>query len=247
MYHQLGREDAGPGKDPHYTVDLVRFSQQLGICQRMAGGVITTHQWLDGRAGAILTFDDGHQSDYAHAFPTLASAGASADFFVNPRQVGTPGYCSWKHLREMADGGMSIQSHGLDHGHFLTALSPSKLREELIASRVEIEDRVGKPVTLLAPPGGRCPPNLTRVAVECGFTHVLDSRPEAITHGHGRRIGRMAVTAQLDDMTLESWLTGGAAMLRAQLRYGMLGLAKLALGDETYQLVRERLLKPAAN
>jgi peptidoglycan/xylan/chitin deacetylase (PgdA/CDA1 family) len=247
MYHQLGRESSGPGKDPHYTVDLVRFSEQLAICQRSGGGVINTHQWLDGRPGVIITFDDGHESDYAHAFPTLASAGASADFFVNPRQVGTPGYATWKQLREMSERGMSIQSHGLDHAHFLTELAPHKLREELIAARQEIEQHTGNPVTLLAPPGGRCPANLIRVALECGYTHVLDSRPERISHGHGRRIGRMAMTAQIDNGSLESWLRGGAALLRAQVRYGVLDLAKRALGDTAYRLVRQRLLKPDAN
>jgi peptidoglycan/xylan/chitin deacetylase (PgdA/CDA1 family) len=247
MYHQLGRESTGPGKDPHYTVDLVRFSEQLTICQRNGGGVINTHQWLDGRPGVIITFDDGHESDYAHAFPTLASAGASGDFFVNPKQVGTAGYATWKQLRDMAEGGMSIQSHGLDHGHFLTDLTRRKLREELTTSRLEIEHHTGKPVTLLAPPGGRCPPNLTRVAVECGYTHVLSSKPERIAWGHGRTLGRLAVTAQLDNDSLASWLRGGSALLRAQVRYSVLDLAKRALGDETYQLVRQRLLKPAAN
>jgi peptidoglycan/xylan/chitin deacetylase (PgdA/CDA1 family) len=247
MYHQLGREASGPGKDPHYTVDLVRFSQQLAICQRMGGGVINTHQWLDGKPGVIITFDDGHESDYAHAFPTLASAKTSADFFINPRQVGTPGYATWKQLREMAENGMSIQSHGLDHAYFLTDLPPARLREELIASRREIEDRTGKPVTLLAPPGGRCPADLIKIAVECGYTHVLSSKPGRIFNGHGRELQRMAVTAQLDDYSLESWLRGGSAMLRAQVRYGVLDLAKRALGDDTYRFVRQRLLKPAAN
>jgi len=246
MYHQLGYTD-GPGVDPHYTVDLVRFSQQLEICQRAGGGAIHTRQWLDGKPGVIITFDDGHQSDFAHAFPTLASAGSSADFFVNPRQVGTPGYCTWKQLREMADGGMSIQSHGLDHAYFLTDLPPHRLREDLQRARQEIEDKVGYAVTLLAPPGGRCPPNLTRIAVECGYTHVLNSRPGQITHGHGRLLGRMAITAEVANASLESWLRGGAALLRAQVRYSVLDLAKRALGEETYQLVRQRLLKPASN
>jgi peptidoglycan/xylan/chitin deacetylase (PgdA/CDA1 family) len=144
----------------------------------------------------------------------------------------------------MADGGMSIQSHGYDHRHYLTDLTQRKLRDELTRARQEIEHHVGKSVTLLAPPGGRCPPDLTRVALECGYTHVLNSRPGRISYGHGRTIERMAVTAQLDNFTLESWLRGGAALLRAQVRYSVLDLAKRALGNQTYQLFRQRLLKP---
>jgi peptidoglycan/xylan/chitin deacetylase (PgdA/CDA1 family) len=247
MYHRLGRESSGPGADSHYQVDLARFAQQLGFCQRVGGGAINTHQWLNGQPGVIITFDDGYSSDYAHAYPSLASAQSSADFFVNPRQVGTAGYVTWKQLREMAEHGMSIQSHGLDHSYFLTDLTPQRLRDDLIAARQEIEHHVGRPVTLLAPPGGRCPPNLIRIAVECGYTHVLNSKPARITWGHGRTLGRLAVTAQLDETAVAAWLRGGAALLRAQVRYSVLDLAKRALGDDTYRYVRRRLLKSSPN
>ena len=241
MYHALG-EDTAANADPHYTVDRDRFSRHLALCARRGGAVVSARDWLAGRGGVILTFDDGDVSNHRVAFPLLAAAGATADFFVNPAQVGTPGYATWAELREMAEGGMSIQSHGLDHRVFLTELPPARLRDDLRRARLEIEEHVGRPVTRLAPGGGRQPAALGVVAREAGYTHVVNSRPGRVRPDAGPTLGRLAVTSRLDDATLESWLRGGRALVSAQVRHAVLHLAKRALGDDAYRAVRRRLL-----
>ena len=241
MYHAIGVE-GGPGVDPHYAVALDLFTEHLQACMQQAGAVVCVQDWLGGRTGVIVTFDDGHESNHRVAWPALVAIGGRADFFVNPAQVGTSGFATWAALREMADAGMSIQSHGLDHRHYLTELSSDCLRDELRRARLEIEGHTGHPVTLLAPPGGRCPVRLERIAREVGYTHVLDSRPASIRRDDKRTLGRFAVTAQLDVPTLESWQRGGSARLRMQARFMMLGAAKRILGDRTYERVRHGLL-----
>jgi peptidoglycan/xylan/chitin deacetylase (PgdA/CDA1 family) len=242
MYHAIG-DGASADADPHYTVDRDGFERQLGLCARAGGAIVSARDWLAGRPGVIVTFDDGDRTAYRVAFPRLAAARASADFFVNPAQVGTAGYATWAELREMADGGMSIQSHGLDHRVFLTELAPERLRDDLRRARLEIEERVGRPVTLLAPAGGREPPRLPDVAREVGYTHVLNSKPGPVREGGGPTLGRLAVTSRLDDATLESWLRGGPALWQAQARYAVLDLAKRALGDDGYRAARRILLR----
>jgi peptidoglycan/xylan/chitin deacetylase (PgdA/CDA1 family) len=204
---------------------------------------VSARDWLAGRPGVIVTFDDGDVTAHRAAFPRLAAARASADFFVNPAQVGTAGYATWAELREMSDGGMSIQSHGLDHRVFLTELPPARLRDDLRRARLEIEEHVGRPVTLLAPAGGREPARLADVAREVGYTHVMNSRPGSVREGDGATLGRLAVTSRLADATLESWLRGGPALWQAQARYAVLDLAKRALGDDGYRSVRRLLLR----
>jgi peptidoglycan/xylan/chitin deacetylase (PgdA/CDA1 family) len=246
MYHALGG-GTEPGADPHYTVEVSAFREQLAVCARLGGGVISARDWIGGRSGIIATFDDGHVSHHRLALPHLRAAGATADFFVNPAQVGTPGFATWSELAEMAEAGMSIQSHGLDHRVYLTELAPDRLRADLARARAEIEDRVGRPVTLLAPAGGRCPPALERIAREVGYTHVLNSRPGAIRRNHGPTLGRFAVTSRLEPRTVESWVRGGYGRLRAEVRYALLDVAKRALGDGVYERVRGRLLGTSAS
>lgn len=244
MYHAVGVE-GGPGVDPHYAVALPVFTAHLQACVQQGGAVLCAQDWLGGRSGVVVTFDDGHESNHRVAWPLLAAIGGRADFFINPAQVGTPGFATWAALREMADAGMSIQSHGLDHSHYLTDLSPSRLREELRRARLDIEDHTGHSVTLLAPPGGRCPVGLAGIAREAGYTHVLNSRPVPIHRDSGPTLGRFAVTARLDVPTLESWLRGGSARLMVQARYMLLAGAKRVLGDRTYERMRQGLLGKA--
>ena len=241
MYHALWAvPDDLAGADSHYAVALPRFTEQLALCQRIAGGAVSARDWLRGRAGVILTFDDGHVSNHRLGFPALRAAGAGADFFVNPAQVGTTGFATWPELREMAEAGMSIQSHGLDHRSYLTTLSPSRLREDLRRARLEIEENIGQPVTLLSPPGGRAPRNLERIAQEVGYTHVFGSNPATISRDGRHTHGRFAVTAGLEQRAFESLLRGGRARVRAQLRHAVLALAKRALGDGMYERTRAR-------
>lgn len=243
MYHALSRGQVPPGQDPHYVLDEARFREQLQWVDA-AGGACSARDWLDGeRRPVLLTFDDGHASNYNLAFPALAEDGMRADFFVNPANVGKPGFATWAQLREMSAAGMSIQSHGYDHV-YLTTLEPGALRERLHAARTAIEDRVGAAVTLLAPPGGRMPGGLARVARECGYRYVLSSRPGRVFADTGQTVlPRLAVTASLPSSRLRAWIEGyGPSILREQLRYGSLALAKRLLGDSGYERARQMAL-----
>lgn len=244
MYHALSQGAPPPGQDPHYTLDEARFRAQLRRIAT-AGGGACARDWLADAASerVLLTFDDGHVSNHWVAFPALAESGMRADFFVNPGNVGSAGYASWQDLREMSDAGMSIQSHGHDHV-YLTTLDPRTLRDRLRAARQRIEDGVGAPVTLLAPPGGRMPADLAAIARECGYRHVLSSRPGRIADVRPAHVlPRLSVTAAIDERRFAAWIAGDAmALAREQFRYGALALAKRVLGDARYERMRAHAL-----
>ncbi len=246
MYHALSAGDAPDGQDPHYTLAAASFEAQLKRIAERAGGAGSARDWLAGahRHPVLLTFDDGHVSNHRLALPLLTAQRMTADFFVNPAKVGQAGFASWQELRDMSAHGMSIQSHGYDHV-YLTALAPAMLRETLRAARQQIEDRIGQPATLLAPPGGRMPRGLSRVARECGYTHVLSSRPGRIGRAAaGRILPRMAVTSNLGAEAMDAWMDPqGGSLLREQLRYGGLALVKQLLGDDRYERLRGRALR----
>lgn len=244
MYHALSANEVPRGQDPHYTLAERRFRAQLQLIAGQ-GGAGCARDWLAGRHAhrVLLTFDDGHASNHRHAFPALVEHGMRADFFVNPANVGKPGYAGWNDLREMSGAGMSIQSHGYDHV-YLTGLDARTLRDRLYAARIAIEDQVGTSVTLLAPPGGRMPPGLADVARQCGYHHILSSRPGRIFAGRKARVlPRMAITSALDERRFGAWIAGSLlAISREQVRYGTLSMAKRLLGDSRYERVRMHAL-----
>jgi len=109
-------------------------------------------------------------------------------------------------------------------------------------ARTELEQHIGKPVTLLAPPGGRTPPALERTAIDCGYSHVLISRPGRVGDNEVT-LNRLAVTKSLDLTKLADWLhQRNGAIFRLQVRYSVLDLAKRAFGDDAYRNIRKRLL-----
>lgn len=244
MYHAVA-PDALDVRDPQYTLTQRAFERQLLLIGAEAGGACSARDWLQGnrRESVMLTFDDGKASDHELVLPLLLKHGMTADFFVNPATVGRPGFVSWGALAEMSAAGMSIQSHGYDHV-YLTHLEPAALRHNLYSSRLEIEDRLGTPVTLLAPPGGRMPPRLADNARQLGYTHVLCSKPGMVRATHGNTpLPRLAITATLDDLAFRRWITGNLrAIATARLRYGILAIAKRTMGDERYERLRVNAL-----
>ncbi len=248
MYHALSAGDDVCGLDPQYTLCAVGFGAQLDLIARLGGGGGCARDWLSGEsdATALLTFDDGHESDFTLAFPMLQDRGMRADFFINPARVGTPGFATWSQLRSMANNGMSIQSHGYDHV-YMTHLETDKLAKTLIQARELIGDSIGKAVSLLAPPGGRMPLDLVAIAQDCGYRHVLSSRPGRISDIEAcNALPRMAVTSSLALPTLSRWLGGGrTALAPERVRYAALSMAKQIMGDARYERMRARALNSA--
>lgn len=252
MYHALSQGDAPAGQDPHYTLEAATFRRQLDA-MAARGGATSARDWLhaSGRGPTLLlTFDDGHASNHRIAFPALVERDMRADFFVNPANVGTPGFAGWADLREMAAAGMSIQSHGNEHV-YLTGLDARTLRDSLHASKQAIEEKIGAPVTLLAPPGGRMPPGLADLAHACGYRQILSSRPGRMPSTRRATAGsrtagilpRMSVTSALDEAHVLRWFDGDTgAMARECLRYGALAAAKRLLGNARYERIRGRAL-----
>ncbi len=251
MYHALGNDASeAAGHDAHYTVSAHRFAAQLALLRARCGRTVSFRDWIAGAeedSSTVLTFDDGHLSDYTIAYPLLVEHGFGADFFVNPGRVGTPGYATWEQLREMSDAGLSIQSHSHRHS-YLDELPTDALRDDLVRSRFAIENRIGRAVTLLAPPGGRMSADLSRVARQCGYRWILSSRPGRLrllgeATDHAPIMSRMAVTAALADTTLAAWVDGAKwPMLHASLRYTALSAAKRALGNRGYERLRGRVI-----
>lgn len=245
MYHAVADGGVANGADPHYSLPARLFRLQLDEIGRRAGGATSVRDWLSSNRAesVLLTFDDGHASDRRIVTPMLVDRGMRADFFINPANAGRPGYASWSELREMAAAGMSIQSHGYDH-RYLTQLEPGELRESLRAARLEIEVRIGSPVSLLAPPGGRMPRGLAAIAKECGYTHVLNSQPGWLDGNTAACVlPRVAVTVDVDQERFSSWVDRQpGSMLRQLVQYRALAIAKRVLGDDRYERARERAL-----
>jgi peptidoglycan/xylan/chitin deacetylase (PgdA/CDA1 family) len=156
-----------------------------------------------GAPGQIaITFDDGYESVYSHAFAEMGPRGIPGTVF--PVVGSIDGYnrwdvqlsrrpfkhVSWSQLRELAAGGFEVGSHTLSHRD-LTRLDPKTLENELRDSRAILEDRLGTGVTCLSYPFGRYSARVIDGALDAGYTRGFTSVPSR--SGNRMAIGRMTV------------------------------------------------------
>jgi len=244
MYHAvLPDPHTAEGADAHYAVSTQNFEKHIDAMDQGGFAVRSVRDLLDssGQRAVAVTFDDGHQSNFEHAFPLLADRGLTADFFVNATTAETRNYISWAALREMSDAGMSIQSHGRTH-RYLDDLTTKDVLEELSGSKKEIEDRIGRPVDLFAPPHGRFNDDVLRIARQAGYRAMCCSRPgQWKPDTRVYEIPRVAVLGSTSREELVGWAQG-SGVAKMVLRYRVLGMAKTLLGNQAYEKLRGRLL-----
>jgi peptidoglycan/xylan/chitin deacetylase (PgdA/CDA1 family) len=129
------------------------------------------------------SFDDAFRSS-ATVFPVLEERGIPIQIFVctgyahegaplaitelagdDPEQLAT---MTWDELRTHAERGLAIGSHGVSHAH-LTRLSDEDLRRELVDSKKQIEQELGRECPELAYPYGEHDERVRRQARAAGY------------------------------------------------------------------------------
>ncbi len=196
--------------------------------------------WEDSHAPRLgLTFDDAYLSVYEHALPLLAERGWPATIFavvgyvgkLNTWDVNLGGlkfpHADWPHLREMADLGWQIGSHGYSH-RYLEYLSQDELRRELVYSKAVLEDRLGVEVTALAPPYGRISQRVLEAAVRAGYREI------ALLYGSARKAVRWrdgaALVARRAIYLLDAALLVHWKVTAGPLAEGVFDLAQAVVG-----------------
>ncbi|MEM7041906.1 MAG: polysaccharide deacetylase family protein [Pseudomonadota bacterium] len=245
MYHGVGSGAELDGADPSYAVSSAHFKNHLRAIGR---SVPPAHQ-LRRKQGVVapaVTFDDGHITNFTNAFPALLDAAMTAEFYVNTAMIGRAGFVNWRQLEQMAQAGMSIQSHG--HCHvFLADLDETGLRAELERSKKTIEDRLGHPVATLAPPGGRYDRRTVETARALGYRALAVSRPGLWRRPDQPTVPRFPVYASTNVQTIKGYLSPWSRdALRAALRYRAARLGQRLIGNRRYDALRDSLLGGAA-
>ncbi len=167
-----------------------QFEMQMKILKFLGFSTITPDDllfFLKGhkmqvRKPVVITFDDGYENNYIHAFPILKSYGFTATVFISTRFIGRKnavleekGKESWpedflgeKEILELSDYGITIGSHGLNH-YFLDELEKNVVAKELIASKAYLEGFLKKNVCFFSYPYGRYNANVMEAVKNAGY------------------------------------------------------------------------------
>jgi peptidoglycan/xylan/chitin deacetylase (PgdA/CDA1 family) len=113
---------------------------------------------LEGRGtlpkrAVVLTFDDGWENQYRHAFPILRRFGMTATFFVFTSPIGKDGkLMTWEQLRALEAAGMTVGSHTRTHP--VLPDYHAALHNEVEMSRADIAQHLGRAPDFFAYPFG---------------------------------------------------------------------------------------------
>ena len=190
-YHKLGP------RPRRVRLKGLYLSQKLFLRQLRelrAAGFATTDladvvTGADNALGRLaLTFDDGFENVLRHGLTPLAETGFLAIEFLVAGQLGQMN--DWEQaegeaperlmdvaqVRDWLAAGHAIGSHTLTHP-FLTRLAPARAREEIGASRKQLEDLVGRPVRHFCYPYGDWNPAVRDLVAEAGYATACTTEP----------------------------------------------------------------------
>jgi len=180
-YHIVTRRE----NDYGYSVSEREFTEHLEFLSRNGFRTVSISEYFaflsnTGRnvplKSVLITFDDGHESDFQLALAILKRFSFTATCFVTTDWIGKPGYMSADQLKLMEEEGMSIESHCKTHS-FLSSLDPGQASLELHASKATLERILGKTVNFVSFPGGRYNKMVIERALQAGYSGLFSSEP----------------------------------------------------------------------
>lgn len=252
MYHDVA-DSIGTDPPSHrpYVILTASFERHLRTMAQsgVRGTRLDAHlssaargEPLTGRC-CVITFDDGHQSNYSKAMPLLQARGFQATFFVTTGWIGTQPYMTWAEIRGLAAAGMEIGSHSVSHRPPST-LGRTELEAELRDSKKALEDGLGTPVLTASSPTGFFNAAMIPLAPEIGYRALCFGRVGLwLDPSEPFGIPRIPVklTTTADDVAKLA-LGDVALVRRLRRRQARLDSLKRVLGVERYVVLRRWLL-----
>lgn len=185
MYHYI-RIDANPhdrlGKG--LSVTPADFAAQMAWLYDHGAHTVTLGAIRDQVAGraalpanpVALTFDDGYTDFLTAALPVLQRYRFTATVFAISGFVRRPAHLTIEQLQEVADAGMVIGAHTINHPD-LTTISTALAAREISGSRIALEGWTGQAVNDFAYPSGRFNGAVEKLVAAAGFMDAVTTRP----------------------------------------------------------------------
>lgn len=251
MYHALedeahpaGAKDAG---EQRYVLPVSQFREQMGFLHREGYRTFLLEElqelaeWPD--KAVVLTFDDGHESNFILALPILQEYGFKSEFFITTGWIGTPYFMNEEQIRGLQRAGMGIGSHGVTHD-FLDDMTVHECECEFRESMDTLRNITGEKVVSFSVPGGRIRSNVAELAERLGYSAVCTSQPGTMVKSSSpHSIPRFALLRDMEIQIFKSIVQLDEVYLsRLNRRNSILSIAKKMLGNRGYEKARRILL-----
>jgi peptidoglycan/xylan/chitin deacetylase (PgdA/CDA1 family) len=165
--------------------------------------------WDSSKPGLLISFDDGLKSNYEIATPLLEEFGFTGWFmipvgFIDAEQVNHESFAStnqiahqglhtgelamsWEDVKDLERRGHVVTCHSMNHKRLSSELSDDELFDEIVASKSQLESRLGHPVTGFTWVGGEEFSYSRRAyqsIIQANYSEVFCTNSEPITARH---------------------------------------------------------------
>lgn len=166
----------------------------------------------------LITFDDAFENLIENALPILKKLQIPAIIFSVPGNLGqtpqwniSPDHAEYQEktmtalqLKEIQSDLIRIGSHTQTHPD-LSKISSERIRWELVESKKNLENLLGRSVEDLALPHGAYNQDVLDIAQDVGYTRIYTLEPQMMKQGVEGKIGRFSMSP--DVWPIEFYLT----------------------------------------
>ena len=152
-----------------------QFKKQMKLLKQLGFQTISVQEILEcihnknlfPKKSIAITFDDGFKNNYSHALPILREYGFTATIFIvgakcnkyndwdaKSKNIPKLQLMNWDEIREMSEYGIEFGAHTMTHIN-LSKKSLEEASEEIINSRIILEQKLKKDISFFAYPYGK--------------------------------------------------------------------------------------------
>ncbi len=245
-YHDL-LEQPLDSKDLHYssTLDKVNFQAQMEWLYKNQYQTRSLDEILKNpniNKVVVITFDDGHYSNYELAYPILRQHQFTATFFIVPSFIGQKNYLTQTQIQEMMQFGMRFESHSLSHPNLLD-INDDTLRRELKESKIAIERITGQTVNHFCVPYGYYDNRIVHAVKDCGYRTIVTEDfgfNNIVQNVSFQKIKRLKIRPKMSLYLFDQLLSGNKIILfRNTLQYYFIKYTKRLIGFQRYRAFKK--------
>ncbi len=157
LYHRISNDNSA---DSRYAVSVTDFKDQMEQLRYWGYTSITIKDLVDHinkgnslpQRPIVITFDDGNLDVYENAFPIMERYGFTGTVYIVANRLNSEGFLQAEELQELLNHGWEVGSHGMTHTELTQ--NHALVRNEILQSRLDIEDALGIKVFSFAYPFG---------------------------------------------------------------------------------------------
>jgi len=200
LYHQIGISPSDETNlncfckttEFHNQMEFLSKSNEYEVISLASAiDLISTSKCID-RNYVVLTFDDGCESFYDIAYPMIKSFGFTATVYpitgflgqnaiINSKVYNHLKVMSEVMIKELGENGVDFGAHTLNHLK-LTEISDSEAEYQIINSKCNLENILGKQIKSFSYPHGIYNKNIIEIVKYAGFKNAVSCNSAYLTN-----------------------------------------------------------------